>query len=123
MTNKKLIIIFAVIFVVFAAGAFVINTIQPDDIIAIISVKGKRVKEVDLNKNDTFDLKTEYGTNKIVINDGKISVGEADCPDKLCVRHGGLRNKYDAIVCLPNKVVIEYKNNSKKTIDAVTGGR
>lgn len=122
MTNKKLIIIFAVVFVVFAVGAFVINTIQPDDNIAIISVNGKEVKEVDLNSDGSFDLKTEYGINKIQIKDGKISVYEADCPDKLCVRHGGLRNKYDAIVCLPNKVVIEYKNDNK-TIDAVAGGR
>lgn len=120
MTNKKLIIIFAVIFVVFVMGAFVINSIQPEGNIAIISVNGKEVKEVDLSVEETFDLKTEYGNNTIQIKDGVISVCEADCPDKLCVRHGGLRNKYDAIVCLPNKIVIEYKNSSGE-IDAVAG--
>ncbi len=119
MTNKKLIIIFAVIFVVFVMGAFVINSIQPEDDAVIISVNGKEVKEVDLSKNETFDLKTEYGNNTIQIKDGVICVCEADCPDKLCVRHGGLRNKYDAIVCLPNKIVIEYKNGGE--IDAVAG--
>ena len=122
MTNKKLIIIFSVVFVFFVAAAFVINTIQPDDNTAIISVNGKKVKEVDLSKDETFEIKTEYGKNTISVKDGAISVKDADCPDGLCVRHGGLRNKYDAIVCLPNKMIIEYKNGGGD-IDAVTGGR
>lgn len=119
MTNKKLIIIFLVVFLVFAAGAFVINKIQPEEKTAIISVNGKKVKEIDLNKDETFDLKTDNGHNKITVKDGEIFVTDADCPDKLCVRHGSLKNKYDAIVCLPNKVVIEYKN-ADDTV-AVTG--
>ena len=110
MTNKKLIVIFSVVFLVFIAGAFVINRIQPEEKTAIISVNGKKVKELDLNKDDTFDLKTDHGKNTIKVKDGEIFITEADCPDKLCVRHGSLKNKYDAIVCLPNKVVIEYKD-------------
>lgn len=119
MTNKKLIVIFLVVFVVFIGGAFVINRIQPDEKTAIISVDGKKVKEINLDKDDTFDLKTDHGHNTITVKDGGIFVAEADCPDKLCVRHGNLKNKYDAIVCLPNRVVIEYKD-ADDTV-AVTG--
>ena len=119
MTNKRLIIIFLFVFLVFVAGAVVINRIQPEEKTAIISVNGKKVKEIDLNKDDTFDLKTDRGQNKITVKDGEIFVAEADCSDKLCMRHGSLKNKYDAIVCLPNKVVMEYKD-ADDTI-AVTG--
>lgn len=117
--NRKLIIIFTVIFFVFAIGACIINSIQPDEKIAVIKINGKDTHQIDLTVERDFSIKTEYGTNNVSIKDGAIYMKSSDCPDKLCVRHGQLQNKYDAIVCLPNKLVIEYKNG--KTLDAVAG--
>ncbi len=118
-TNKKLIIVFSAVFILFLTAAFILNSIRPAESAVIISVDGKQVKEVDLSKDDTFSLKTEFGTNEISVKGNTICIKDATCPDKLCVRHGKLRNKYDAIVCLPNKVVIEYKDKSE--YDAVAG--
>lgn len=117
--NKKLVIIFASIFVVFVLAACIINSIQPKDNIVVVTVEGKQSYEIDLSKEQEFDIKTQYGVNNVSVKDGKIYIVDASCPDKLCVRHGELHNKYDAIVCLPNKVVIEYKNSTE--IDAVAG--
>lgn len=119
MTNKKLIIIFVCIFIVFAVGAFVINSIEPTEDLAVITVNGEFYREVDLTKEDNFVIETEKGYNTISVKNNMIYVTEATCPDQLCVRHGELHNKYDAIVCLPNKVVIEYKTDSG--IDAIAG--
>ncbi|MBO5733313.1 MAG: NusG domain II-containing protein [Clostridia bacterium] len=119
MSNKKLIVIFAVIFVTFVAAAIILSGIQPEGNIAIISVGAKQIKEVDLSEDQTFDINTELGTNTVTVSDGEIYVSDADCPDRLCIRHGKLNNKYDSIVCLPNKLVIEYKNGSG--VDAVAG--
>ncbi len=117
--NKKLVIIYLIIFVSFVLAAVLIGYIKPDNNTAVITVDGKKVYEADLTKPRSFDVNTQNGTNSIVISDGNIYIKDATCPDKLCVRHGILHNKYDSIVCLPNKLVIEYK--SEKTVDAVSG--
>ena len=119
MTNKKLIVIFTCVFFAFIVFAIILSTIQPDERIAVVTVDGKVYKEVDLSVEDTFVVETSKGTNQVRIKDDAIYVEEATCPDKLCVKHGKLNNKYDSIVCLPNKVVIEYKTASD--IDAVAG--
>ena len=33
----------------------------------------------------------------------------ADCPDKICVKTGKIKNKGEQIVCLPNKLVVKVK--------------
>lgn len=119
MTNKKLIIIFSCIFFVFAALAFIIGGIQPEENVAIITVNGEFYRQVDLSDDDNFIIETSKGRNSVTVKNNEIYVNEATCPDQLCVRHGTLNNKYDAIVCLPNKVVIEYKTHTD--VDAVAG--
>lgn len=118
-TNKKLVIIFLAVFLICVGIVFALGKIQPEEKIAVISVDGEVYGEVDLSEDQSFDIKTERGTNKILIENGDIRITEATCPDKLCIRHEGLHNKYDTIVCLPNKLIIEYKNSAG--IDAVAG--
>lgn len=38
-----------------------------------------------LSEDIEVEIKTEYGTNHLKIENGYASVTEADCPDKLCV--------------------------------------
>ena len=116
MTNKKLAVIFAVVFLVFTVLAICLTFIKPDENVAVISVNGKEYETVSLDVDRDFIVNTEYGENKIEIKDGNIRVLSADCPDKLCIRHGKLHSKYDSIVCLPNKLVIEYKTDENLVV-------
>ena len=45
----------------------------------------------------------------------------ASCPDKVCVHRGKLSEKASPIVCLPNRVLIQYQDNKGGDVDAVTG--
>jgi len=36
-----------------------------------------------------------------------VDVIEADCPDKICVKHTNIKNAGETIICLPHKLVIE----------------
>lgn len=117
--NKKFLIIFALIILMCVCVAFFLYAVQPDGNIVVISVSGEVYEEIDLSLDCEFSIETERGTNKVLVSDGKISIIDATCPDKLCIRHGELHNKFDSIVCLPNRVVVEYKN--EKSLDAVTG--
>ena len=49
------------------------------------------------------------GTNRLVIKDGAARVTEADCPDKICVHQGSIKNPGEVIVCMPHRVVITVK--------------
>lgn len=49
--------------------------------------------------------------NTIEIKDSKVSMKAADCPDKRCMKQGG--SNLMPIICLPNKLVIEIKQDSK----------
>ncbi|MBQ9155690.1 MAG: NusG domain II-containing protein [Eubacterium sp.] len=45
--------------------------------------------------------------NILKIEDGRVSMVKADCPDKICVDHKPIRNVGETIVCLPHKLVVE----------------
>jgi len=38
---------------------------------------------------------------------------EVDCFDNICVQTGFKKNVNESIVCLPNKIVVEIRCNSK----------
>lgn len=46
-------------------------------------------------------------TNVCRIENGKVKMISADCPDKLCIKQKAIDASGGTIVCLPNKVVIE----------------
>ena len=54
--------------------------------------------------------------NTVEIKNGKVRMKFADCPDKRCVKQGFTKSM--PIICLPNKLSIEIKDNqnSKKLI-------
>ena len=72
---------------------------------------GERIETVSLARNRTFTVQTQFGSNVITIQDGKIAVTEASCPDHYCMHrgycHGGL-----PIVCLPNRLEIRFLQDS-----------
>ena len=74
---------------------------------AQIRSDGELIATVDLSQDQTFPVVSQYGTNIVTVSDGKIAVTEADCPDHYCMDRG-FCNSGTMIVCLPNKLVIEF---------------
>ena len=84
-----------------------------------VKVDGKVVYSETLDKETEFNAEGyEGGYNRIVVKDGKVSVTEADCPDKVCVNTGEISKSGDTIVCLPHKLVVEIEGSTSET-DAV----
>ena len=82
----------------------------------LYSREGSRVvirvdKEVfgiyDLTVDKTVPVTGEGFSNILVIRDGKADMTEADCPDRICVKHRPVSRVGETIVCLPHKVVVE----------------
>ena len=79
---------------------------------------GKLVKTVLLSVDQSFAVEGPQGTNVITVADGKIAVTEADCPDHYCMKRGYCSGG-TAIVCLPNKLVIEF--SAQQEVDGAVG--
>ena len=62
---------------------------------------------MSLNDNITKKIETKYGTNVVSVKDKAVFVSNADCPDKICVKHREISRVGETIVCLPHKLVVE----------------
>ena len=82
---------------------------------ARITSGGVEVRTVDLMVDQEF---TVGGKNTVTVQDGKIAVTWADCPDHYCMKRGFCDGGTD-IVCLPNRLVIEFLGDQE--IDAAIG--
>ena len=90
----------------------------PDAASAKITSDGELVRIVDLHMDQEFTVETDGGYNIVTVKDGKIAVTEASCPDHYCMARG-FCSKGAQIVCLPNRLVIEFLGEAE--IDGAVG--
>ena len=113
MSRKTLAVIIAAAVLFTAAGIFTFTALLQGSgsHTAEITSDGTVIRTIDLSTapDEVFTVESEYGTNTVTIKDGAISVTEASCPDKICVKHGELRTEMLPIVCLPNKLIITFR--------------
>lgn len=76
-----------------------------------VAIDNEVYKTYSLSENITDTIKTDYGVNVIHINNGKVSIASADCPDKYCVSHVEISKNGETIVCLPHRLVVEIKGD------------
>ena len=92
----------------------------------VIQVQGKVIKEIPLNKNEKNKIyKFTFNSNNgyIEIKNKSVRILDMDkkiCPKGICSNTGWISNKYQLIVCLPNKIVVSIKSIKDGAIDAVS---
>ena len=122
--GDKIVGIILIIVVVISLGAVSLYkfSIKGSENIAVIKSEGKVVKTIDLNKvvePEEFTLKTPNGHyNIIAVKHNSISIKDADCPHKECVKSGWIGKPGEMIVCLPFKLVININGQTKTGVDA-----
>lgn len=73
----------------------------------VISQNGKELYRIPVTEHKTIRVDGEQGgENLIVIDSGSVSITQADCPDKLCVKQGAVSRTGVPIVCLPHRLVV-----------------
>lgn len=91
----------------------------------VVSVDGVVKYTFPLDENLEFKIEGyESGTNYLVIKDGEAYLTEASCPDLLCVHMGKISSQGQSIICLPNRVVVEIRDDNEsnpKEFDAIVG--
>lgn len=82
-------------------------SLVPEKKIAVVKVGGEIVRELDLSEEKIFAVEAGGGKNILEVKGGAVRVVEADCPDKICVRRGAIKNFGETIACVPHKILIE----------------
>lgn len=98
------------IFVGAVIAALIVNRPAESSWVAIVQ-DGKTLYTIDIAASEDREIRVDCddgGYNIVRISNGKVSVSEADCPDKTCIRTGELRAENVPIVCLPHKLVIKF---------------
>ncbi|MBO4838391.1 MAG: NusG domain II-containing protein [Lachnospiraceae bacterium] len=74
---------------------------------------GEVIREIDLaTVKEPYEFTWEDAVgnrNLIRVEPGRIRVTEANCPDRICVQHGWLSRELTPIVCLPHRLMIQWK--------------
>lgn len=86
-----------------------------------IEVDGVVTDTLPLSEDTVREIKTDNGTNTLVISDGSAVMTQADCPDGICANHKPINKTGESIICLPHKVVVTVVNDKSNDndIDAV----
>ncbi len=125
MKNLKWAVGFALLIAVCAAVVFIHRSASKQPKTAKIIQDGEVIRTIDLQtvaEPYEFEvLSANGGHNTVRVENGKIAVTEADCPDKICVRRGFIENGVLPIVCLPHKLSVVIEDGAD-ALDAVSGG-
>lgn len=116
--NKKIIVASVLTGLIAAAGIVVwliMQNIPRDNPAAEIYLNGKLLKTVLLSEECEFTVDCGNGHNTVTVSGGAVSVTEADCPDKLCVRTGAISGGVVPIVCLPHRLEIRVVTSTDRT--------
>ncbi len=89
---------------------FCLSFLKKDGAYAVVIVDGKEHARHALSQSTAVEIATEHGRNTLKIENGKASIISADCPDGLCASHAPVSRAGEAIVCLPNKLVVEIRD-------------
>ena len=109
MKNK--VILFLLLGAVAASAAYLL--LRRESVpapVARITRDGALLEEIDLDKVDkpySFTLEDGRGSNTVQVDQGRIRIAEADCPDQVCVNQGWISNGSVPIICLPHRLMIE----------------
>ena len=106
--RNDIIFICALLLLVFFASLFLL-LFRTEGETVTVTVNGMLWGEYPLNKNAEIEIKTDFGHNLLIIENGRAYMKSASCPDGICVSHRPVRYNGESIICLPNKVTVELQ--------------
>lgn len=77
---------------------------------AYVYYESTLIKEISLDKDDKYIVQGYNGDVVIEVKNKKIRVVDENSNNHLCSKQGFTNNI--PIVCLPNKIIIDFKNNN-----------
>lgn len=113
MKNRKYDIYVLAILLIIAAAGFLLRPQSKSNMIKI-TLNKEVYGYYDLNKNQTIHINKG---NTLKIENHKIRMISATCPDHLCIKQGTINKKGQSIICLPHKLIVEVVSGDEKQQD------
>jgi len=114
-SDLRLILIIGFLSVLFIVG---VNLFSKKGSVALVYHDGILVRTIDLKYDSSNVVNGNNGEVHIKVSNGRIKVEEENSPLHLCSKQGYVDSSHESIVCLPNKIVINIKDDSSE-YDAV----
>lgn len=121
--QKVLLILLGFLFVAALLGTIYVMVLQEEGAVVEISRDGELLYTLPLEEDTSLTVTDEAGNyNVVLVEDGKVSVTHASCPDGICMAHAPTDSTADPIVCLPNRLVVEvvHPDGEGDGLDGVT---
>lgn len=113
------IILVCVLLVIAVAGYFIVNMfVYKEGSSVEIYSDSELIKTLSLREDTEYEINVDNHKNIIKIENGSVSMIDADCPDKLCEKQGKINKNGMSIICLPNKIVVKINSNTDMDVDA-----
>lgn len=88
-----------------------------DEVVAYISIDGEVVDTFTLSESTPHELKTYYPAgdqyNIIEVDGTRIRVKEDNSPDQIAVKTGWISRPGETSICLPHKLIIDIRGESR----------
>ncbi len=112
MKTKYWIILLALVLVLSLGLSFwLLRPKAPEKTVTVVQ-DGIVTQVLDLSKNQILELTgANGGTNTVEIQDGKVAVTHASCPDHICMAMGWCDSGLP-IACLPNGLILSFASDS-----------
>lgn len=123
MTLWDKILVCSLIIISFAwLGLSVLFNTKEGTKIVEIKVYGNMVEKLSLTEDTSniYSFEFEENTGYIEVKDGAVRMLEMDkdiCPEGICSKTGWIKEEYETIVCMPNGISVNIKNNENKEKD------
>lgn len=84
-----------------------------------ITIDGELYGIYPLKEDTEMIVNSRYGSNTVVIEQGRAYMKEADCPDKICVGMQEIARDGEIICCLPHRLFLTVRDGKAAAYDAV----
>lgn len=104
--RKNDIILIIMVFLSAVVIMLFLNRVKTDGKYVVVMSEGQEYARLPLEENTQISVN---GKNEVKIENGEVFVCMADCPDKLCMKQGKIKDSVKSIVCLPNKMTVKIE--------------
>lgn len=121
MKKGDIVVIFSLIIIFFFSFVYINKSfITTEDKYISVQVNGEEIKQITFgNEKKVYPIRTSFGINVLEVDNDGVRVIEANCPDKLDVKFGKISKVGQAIICMPNRLVIQIKSRQNNDLDVV----
>lgn len=85
-----------------------------------IYVEGNLIYRLSLEEDTEIKVRGIMGLTKIRVEQGRVTVVEAPCPNKICKKMGKISRSGEILVCVPNRIVVRITGKINSEIDSIT---